>query len=103
MELGDPARFMDNTEGLAAQEISEDQFHLKIPAELRYACLYWASHVEGANIEDADLVKECKRFTRKHLLHWLEGLSWVGELGTAPRALRSIPKLLVRQSLTDGR
>ena len=102
MELGGPARFMDNAEGLAAQEISDGQFNLKIPVELRYACVYWLNHIEGADTADADLVKECKRFTSEHLLHWLEGLSWVGELDIAPRALRSIPKLLVKQSLISN-
>src|SRR6266704_5258830 len=94
-DLGDPARFMDNAEGLAAQGISEDQLHGKIPAELRYACIYWMNHVEGADTVDTDLMKECETFTSEHLLHWLETLSWVGKLDIAHRALRSVPTLLV--------
>ena len=86
---------MNNDEALATQEISEDQLHRGIPAELRYACTYWINHVEGADTEDADLVKECEAFVNDHLLHWLETLSWVGKLDIAHRALRSVQTLLV--------
>jgi hypothetical protein len=95
LDLGDPARFMDNAEGPAAQGISGDQFHEKIPAELGYACTYWMNHVEGADTKDKDLVKECETFAGQHLLHWLEALSWVGKLDIAHRTLRSVQKLLV--------
>ena len=99
LDLGNPARFMDNNEALTAQEISEDQLHKKIPAELRYACAYWMNHVEAADTEDTDLVKACERFASEHLLHWLETLSWVGGLDIAHRALRSVLKLLVTYPL----
>jgi hypothetical protein len=95
LDLGDPACFMDNAEGLAAQGISEDQLHGKIPAELRYACTYWMNHLEGADTGDKDLVKECERFANKHLLHWLETLSWVCKLDIAHGALHSAQKQLV--------
>jgi hypothetical protein len=95
LDLGDPARFMDNAEGLAAQGISEDQLNREIPAELRYACIYWINHVEGADNEEAGLVKECETFASEHLLHWLEALSWIGKLDIAHRALRGVQNLLV--------
>jgi hypothetical protein len=95
LDLEGPARFMDNVKGLAAQEISEDQLRGKIRAELRYACVYWINHLEGANTEDAVLVKECEAFAIDHLLHWLEALSWVGKLDIAHRALLSVQKLMV--------
>ena len=53
------------------------------------------NHVEGADTEDTDLVKECETFASEHLLHWLETLSWVSKLDIAHRALHSVPKLLV--------
>ena len=99
LNLGDPARFMDNAEALTTQGISEEQLLEKIPAELRYACVYWVYHVEGADAEDSDLVKECGAFASEHLLHWLETLSLVGKLDIAHRALHNVPKLLVTQAL----
>ena len=95
LDLGGPACFMDNAEGLAAQGISEDQLHRGIPPELRYACTYWMDHIKDADTEDKDLVKECEKFVNEHLLHWLETLSWAGKLDVAHRALRIVPKHLV--------
>ena len=95
LELDDPARFMDNAEGLAAQGISEGQLHRKIPAELKYACVYWVNHVKGADTKDTDLIKEYETFANEHLLHWLETLSWVDKLDIAHHVLRSVQKLLV--------
>ena len=95
LDLGGPAYFMDNHEVLTAQEVPDGQLHRKIPAELRYACVYWINHVEGADTKDTILVKESERFTNEHLLHWFETLSWIGNLDVAHRALRSIPKFMV--------
>ncbi len=53
------------------------------------------NHVEVADTEDTDLVKECERFAMEHLLHWLETLSWVDKLDIAHRALHSVAKFMV--------
>ncbi|KIL65667.1 hypothetical protein M378DRAFT_10761 [Amanita muscaria Koide BX008] len=86
--LGDWARFMSNEDGLKEDGITEEQLQEKIPQQLRYACIYWANHLEVANVEDADLMKGLKKFVDEHMLHWLEVLSLIGNLDLAHRAIR---------------
>jgi hypothetical protein len=97
LDLQDPVmRFMDNEEGLVAQESLESQpLHRKVSPELRYACTYWINHVKVPNTEDKNLVKEGKMFITEHLLHWLGAPSWVGKLDRAHRTLHGVPEHLV--------
>ena len=87
LDLGIPEHFLDNDAGLAANGITEAQLGEKIPLELRYACIYWANHLESADIEDTDLMNELELFGNEHLLHWFEALSWIRKLNVASRAL----------------
>jgi hypothetical protein len=73
----------------------EEQLYEKIPLELRYACVYWANHLESANIEDTDLMNELRLFGDEHLLHWLEALSWIRKLNVASDAVDVTLKLVV--------
>ena len=54
------------------------------PDEIRYACLYWASHV----METGDVYEECfpslYQFTHERLLNWIDAMSLLGEV---PRAI----------------
>jgi hypothetical protein len=54
-----------------------------IPVALRYACNFWAEHLESA-VPKAELLALVKRFYEKHLLCWLEVLSLVGLVDSAP-------------------
>ncbi|KIL55303.1 hypothetical protein M378DRAFT_173720 [Amanita muscaria Koide BX008] len=94
LELGDPARFMSNEDSLKQDRITDEQLQEKIPPNLRYACVYWANHLEVANIEDAELMKRLETFVDEHTLHWLEVLSLIGNLDLAHRAIRVVIKLL---------
>lgn len=51
-----------------------------LPPHVRYACLYWVFHLKesGGRISDDD---ETHRFLIKHLIHWLEALSLLGNIG----------------------
>ncbi|KIL62941.1 hypothetical protein M378DRAFT_734548 [Amanita muscaria Koide BX008] len=98
LDLGDPARFMSNEDGLRKDEITGEQLQEKISPHLRYACVYWASHFEVANIEDADLVKGLAKFVDEQMLHWFEVLSLIGKLALAHRAIRVVLKLLSKSS-----
>ena len=94
--LGDPARFMSNKDGLKKDGITEEQLQEKIPPQLLYACVYWANHLEVANIEDANLTNGLERFVDEHMLHWFEVLSLIGKLDLAHRAIGVALKLLVQ-------
>ncbi|KIL60452.1 hypothetical protein M378DRAFT_917340 [Amanita muscaria Koide BX008] len=108
LELGIPARFMSNEEGLAKDGISDEKLQEKIPLVLRYACAYWDGHLKSADIDDADLVKGLEMFDdARVLLPWFEVLSLIRQLDSAPRAIRVALKVLptpsdFRQLLPDG-
>jgi hypothetical protein len=62
-----------------------------VSAQLRYACKYWHVHVQSAGGFHPDLITALDTFCSKHLLHWLELLSLMGDV---PVALRDLPLLL---------
>ncbi|KIL55961.1 hypothetical protein M378DRAFT_173135 [Amanita muscaria Koide BX008] len=92
--LGNVARYMSNEEGLKKDGITVLQLREKIPQHLWYACVYWVTHFEVANIEDNDLMNGLERFVDEHTLHWFEALSLLGNLDSAHRAIRAVIKLL---------
>ena len=61
-----------------------------ISEALKYSCLYWATHLAGVEPElpGPKIVTALDRFLRTHLLHWIECLSVVGELGAGVQSLR---------------
>jgi hypothetical protein len=61
----------------------------KISEALKYSCIYWASHLFEARLPGVDLIDELDTFLNKHLLHWIECLSELGELKTGIPSLRS--------------
>ena len=93
--FGIPARYMENSDGLKSEGISDDRLREKIAPELRYACVYWANHFEGADIKDINLIKKLDGFVKERLLYWLEALSWICMLDSAPRALLTVRNVLV--------
>jgi hypothetical protein len=52
--------------------------HLRLPSHLRYACQYWAQHIQHSGVT-LDLEDRISTFMRQHLLHWLEALSLLGK------------------------
>jgi WD40 repeat protein len=54
----------------------------KISEALEYSCLYWASHFFETQLSGVDLIDALDTFLHKHLLHWMECLSELGELQT---------------------
>ena len=65
----------------------------KISEALKYSCLYWASHFLEAQLPGVDLIDALDFFLHKHLLHWIECLSELGELKTGISSLRSAAML----------
>jgi WD40 repeat protein len=53
------------------------------PAQLRYACKYWHTHLRLADVSLSSLAESLQTFCTTHLLHWLELLSLSNELPTA--------------------
>ena len=67
----------------------------KISEELKYSCLYWASHFFEAQVAEDDLIDALDVFLHKHLLHWIECLSQLGELQTGISSLRNVASALL--------
>ena len=66
----------------------------KISEALKYSCIYWASHFFEARLPGDDLIDALDTFLHKHLLHWIECLSELGELQTGIPSLRSAATVL---------
>ncbi|KIL62668.1 hypothetical protein M378DRAFT_165515 [Amanita muscaria Koide BX008] len=96
--LGNLARFMSNEDGLKEDGITDEQLHERIPELLRYACVYWANHLEVATIEDANLMNILAKFVDEHMLYWFEVLSLIGKLDSAHLAILVVLKLLKSSS-----
>lgn len=63
-----------------------------MPEALTYACSYWVQHVVSGEeqIKDDGAVLH---FLQKHMLHWMEALSWLGKTSDVIHniaALRSV-------------
>ncbi|KAM0718395.1 hypothetical protein Q7P37_005465 [Cladosporium fusiforme] len=60
-----------------------------LPAEVAYASRYWIQHLVASRrqLKDGDTVHQ---FLKKHLLHWMEALSWLGKISDAIRNLEAL-------------
>lgn len=78
--------------GMRRADMKRATLHARLPEALRYACTFWVQHftASGSKIHDDGLVHQ---FLKKHLLHWMEALSWLGRASDVIHnidALRSI-------------
>jgi hypothetical protein len=64
--------------GTRRSEVAKLTVHSYLPEDVAYACCYWTHHLvsSGKRIKDNDLVLP---FLQKHMLHWIEALSWLGK------------------------
>jgi hypothetical protein len=63
---------------------------------LRYACLYWAQHVQLSR--NAPILRHSvNNFMREHFLYWLEVLGLVGRMTKAVEMIALLGTLYVRQ------
>jgi WD40 repeat protein len=67
----------------------QDRLEQHVPRHLRYAVLFWMKHLMQSEVSD-DLVLALDTFCQKHLLHWLECLSYMEEIETALSDLEMI-------------
>ncbi|KAJ7832893.1 hypothetical protein B0H14DRAFT_1171953 [Mycena olivaceomarginata] len=80
--------------------IAENVLSHWIPAHLRYASIYWGTHLalmsSGPSI--STLKSEFEAFTKTHILHWLECMSLIGKMHLASD---SIQKAIIFASSQD--
>jgi hypothetical protein len=75
--------------GALLSDVGSDLVKDCLPEQTQYACLYWISHVvqSGQRLTDND---ETHEFLRKHILHWIEAMSWMGK---TPEAIEGMATL----------
>jgi hypothetical protein len=64
--------------GTRRSEVAKSIVQSFLPEVIAYACCYWIQHVKGGaeQIKDDGVVHH---FLHKHMLHWMEALSWLGK------------------------
>jgi len=74
--------------GIELEDADVTRVDKRIPRELRYACLYWMEHLSKSRrtLQDHDSVHQ---FLERHLLHWLEALTWLGKVSQAIYAIEA--------------
>ncbi|KAI7279900.1 hypothetical protein KC343_g1845 [Hortaea werneckii] len=80
---------------LASGGLKEDVCGVVAPEDVAYACRYWVQHVvsSGEQIKDGGVELW---FLQKHMLHWMEAMSWLGKTSDVIyniAALRSVVDL----------
>jgi hypothetical protein len=78
--------------GTRRSEVAKSVVCASLPEALTYACCYWIQHVVSGEeqIKDDSAVLP---FLEKHILHWMEALSWLGKTSDVIHnlaALRSV-------------
>jgi hypothetical protein len=78
--------------GVLRSEIDDGTVASTLPPELQYACRYWVSHLVQTRqlIGDGDMTH---LFLQKHLLHWLEAMSFMRESSKCIHLLESLQAL----------
>lgn len=79
--------------GAHLSTISAEAVDQNLPSEMKYACLYWVTHLQksGRLIQDGDPTHE---FLCKHFLHWLEALSLLTRLSEGLRCIKILLTLV---------
>jgi len=79
--------------GVLITEIPDDTIQKSIPPHVRYACRYWLDHCRLGNLVEED-IKTLRQFLEQHFLHWLEGLSLIGEVSNGAHMIIALEEIL---------
>jgi hypothetical protein len=75
--------------GTLVADVEISRIQRCLPPEVQYACLYWIQHVQRSGIQHRDN-DQVHQFLLKHLLHWLEAVTWMGKVSEAIYAIISL-------------
>jgi len=80
--------------GTRRSQVAKSAIRFSLPEDVAYACCYWIQHMTNSEerIKDDSAVHQ---FLQKHMLHWIEALSWLG------KASDVIHNLAILRSLVD--
>ncbi|KAG8944927.1 hypothetical protein FRC03_001871 [Tulasnella sp. 419] len=91
-DIRDPSKFNS--------EITDLPERLKehLPQHVKYACLYWASHLGKASSADDDIRICLTEFCETKLLQWMEVMSLLGDLPSAVHSLKLAEQYILASS-----
>jgi len=79
--------------GVLISEIPDDTIQKSIPLHVQYACRYWLDHWRLGNPVEED-IKTIRQFLERDFLHWLEGLSLIGEVSNGAHMIITLEEIL---------
>jgi len=79
--------------GASVAQVTSENLTRYLPEELRYACRYWANHLQRSEHQLCDDGR-VHRFLREHLLHWIEALGWIRQSSEGIRAIASLESMV---------
>jgi hypothetical protein len=74
---------------ITVSNIEKSRVQQAIPPEVEYACTYWIQHILNSAIK-LDDNHQIYQFLKRQILHWFEGLSWIGRLSDGIHALSAL-------------
>jgi len=81
--------------GVLITEIPKDTIQKSLPPHVQYACRYWFDHWRLGNPMAAEEdIKTIRQFLEQDFLHWLEGLSLVGEVSNGAYMIIALEEIL---------
>jgi len=79
--------------GVLITEIPDDTIQKSILPHVQYACRYWFDHLRLGNPVEED-IRIIQQFLEQHFLHWLEGLSLIGEISNGAHMIIALEEIL---------
>ncbi|SCV57406.1 uncharacterized protein FFB14_15140 [Fusarium fujikuroi] len=80
------------------EDVGKDTLTHYLPAELEYACIYWAYHLEASGRPNDKVYG----FLLDHFLHWLEALSILKRLPHGLKVLQNLTDLVKSSDTTSN-
>jgi len=79
--------------GTRRADVAKSSVHNSLPEDVAYACCYWVQHILMSNsLLDDD--GAAHQFLQKHLLHWMEALSWLGKACDVIHSLETLKSIV---------
>jgi len=76
--------------GVLITEIPDNTIQKSVPPHIQYACCYWLDHWQPVE-ED---IKTIQQFLEQHFLHWVKGLSLIGEVSNGAHMIIALDEIL---------
>jgi hypothetical protein len=80
--------------GTRRADVEQSTVHASLSEAVAYACRFWVQHFKASACKIID-EGPVHQFLKKHLLHWMEALSWLG------KAVNVVHNLAALRSLVD--